>query len=361
MKRLHIKRPCDRETAFTLVELLVVIAIIGVLVALLLPAVQAAREAARRAQCANNLKQIGLGFLNFESTKKHFPPGQFKPLGLATSKAVSWTVWHLPYIEQQNVFDQFDFSKSVTEHPNNRADMKGPSNAILDVYLCPSTSRLGNYRDESHRLFGLPVGANNDTGNGLACIDYLGIPGPDYDVINKVSGISYGSEGAAGNTSFEIDRGVLKKLVSGGICLGKPYECTSAVVKFRQITDGATYTIIVAESSGKGTEDSFVNCNGDNPPATSEFSGAWASYRNLSGVKLDPDPKVGKAYCGQYFSAINPPEKFHFALEEFFSDHPGGVQTVRCDGSVHFMSDDTSRDVYFALCSADGYELIQEE
>lgn len=361
MKRILAKSRSNRQDAFTLVELLVVIAIIGVLVALLLPAVQAAREAARRSQCANNLKQIGLGFLNYESTKKHFPPGQYKPLGLAISKAVSWTVWHLPYIEQQNVFDQFDFSKSVTEHPNNRVDLRGPSNTILPVYLCPSTARLGNYRDESHRLFGLPVKANNDTGNGLACTDYLGIPGPDYDIINKVSGISYGSEGAAGNTSFQIDRGVLKKLISGGICLGKPYECSSEVVKFRQITDGATYTMIAAESSGKGTEDSSINCNGDNTPATSEFSGAWASHKNVSSVKLDPDPVVGKAYCGEYLSAINPPPKYHFAYEELFSDHPGGVQNVRCDGSVHFMSDDTSRDVYFALCTVDGEELIPEE
>ena len=91
MLRLNFRKLRSRATAFTLVELLVVVAIIGVLVALLLPAVQAAREAARRTQCTSNLKQIGLGMLNYESSRKHFPPGQFKPAGL-TEKRVAFLV-----------------------------------------------------------------------------------------------------------------------------------------------------------------------------------------------------------------------------------------------------------------------------
>lgn len=174
----------SKLTGFTLVELLVVIAIIGVLVALLLPAVQAAREAARRTQCMSNLKQIGLGLLNYESSRKHFPPGQFKPAGLATKRVLSWSVWHLPYIEQQNVFDRFDFSKSVREEPNNMPDLSGPSNAIVDVYLCPSTATLGNHRGPDHRLEALNS-TGSETGNGLACIDYGGISGPDYNITNQ--------------------------------------------------------------------------------------------------------------------------------------------------------------------------------
>lgn len=353
---IRISGPRNPRHAFTLVELLVVIAIIGVLIALLLPAVQAARESARRMQCTNNLKQIGLGLLNFESSKKHFPPGQFKPAGLTPKLALSWPVWHLPYIEQQAVFDRFDFGRSVRATPNNRPDLSGPANTIIDAYLCPSTSRLGNHRGEDHRLFGLPEGS--ETSNGLACIDYAGIPGPDYDVTNKLTGQSYGSEGAAGNTSFKIDRGVLLKLISGGLCLNKNKECSSGVVSFRQITDGSSNTMIVAESSGKGTEDQLLNCNGPNPAGTSEVSGAWASFKNLSGVRLDPDAEVGKAFCGNLVSAINPPEKLHFVYEELFSDHPGGVNALFCDGSVHFLSDETSRDVYFALCSKDGGEVV---
>jgi prepilin-type processing-associated H-X9-DG protein len=73
-------------------------------------------------------------------------------------------------------------------------------------------------------------------------------------------------------------------------------------------------------------------------------------------VLLDPETPV----CGQSLSAVNPPAKFQFVYEEFFSDHPGGVQTLRCDGSVRFMKDDTDRNVYFALCTRDGGEIIDD-
>lgn len=107
--------------AFTLVELLVVIAIIGVLVALLLPAVQAARESARRTQCSNNLKQIGLGMLNFEVSKKTYPPGEYKPIGVPTSAGLAWCTWFLPYIEEPNVHAQMNFKMDLRKPPNWRA------------------------------------------------------------------------------------------------------------------------------------------------------------------------------------------------------------------------------------------------
>ena len=97
-----LRRP---PSAFTLVELLVVITIIGILIALLLPAVQAAREAARRMQCANNLKQVGVALLNYEHACGTFPPGG---LTLPSSCGHSWWVRILPYVEQENIFDQFE-------------------------------------------------------------------------------------------------------------------------------------------------------------------------------------------------------------------------------------------------------------
>jgi len=357
MFRTKKSRPCGSLKAFTLVELLVVIAIIGVLVALLLPAIQSAREAARRAQCMSNLKQIGLGMLNYESSRKSFPPGQFKPAGLTEKRALSWSVWHLPYIEQQSVFNQFDLKFGVTELPNNRPDLTGPSNMVIDVYRCPSTGRIQNFRGNDGRLTGLPEasGSSGHTGNGLGTIDYMGIRGPDWDVINKVSGITYGTEGGSNFTSLKLDRGILMYLQSGGLCLNKNETCSSAVVRFKEITDGATYTILIGESSGRGAEEG-LKCNGENTLSTDEFSGAWASDKNISRVKLDPESPV----CGETISAINPSTKYQFAYEEFFSDHPGGVQTLRCDGSVQFLRDDTERDVYFALCTRNGEELIAD-
>ncbi len=105
-------RRCQKESqGFTLVELLVVIAIIGILVALLLPAIQAAREAARRSQCTNNMKQLGLGVLNFESGRRKLPaPGQCDSTGGASTTYMihATTTLILPYIEQGTVYDMFD-------------------------------------------------------------------------------------------------------------------------------------------------------------------------------------------------------------------------------------------------------------
>ncbi len=340
-------KPASQRFAFTLVELLVVIAIIGVLVALLLPAIQAAREAARRSQCGNNLKQIGLGLLNYESLKKHFPPGRYKPAGITEKNMLSWSVWHLPYIEQGNLFDLIDFSIPLTSPPNNVVDLSGPTNSVISTYLCPSTGRRQRYRGEDNRISGLP---SNPENNGLGCLDYMGIPGPDPDVLNTSTGDVYGSDGAS--SLKNIQRGVLLKLNSDVICRFPHEVCSSAVIAFKEITDGASYTIIVGESTGKATEEELRPEGQENIYLTNQASGAWASGRNISGIDLDPltgDP-----------SAINPPEKWQFSKEEFFSDHPGGVFTLRCDGSVHFMANDTSRDVYFALSSRDGGEIVAD-
>ena len=130
-----------RRRAFTLVELLVVIAIMGVLVALLLPAVQSAREAARRTQCTNNLKQIGIGMANFEVAKKHFPPGEFKPAGVPAGAGLAWSCWFLPYIEENNLYDRMNLAMDMRAPPNWQADLSGPTNQVIPVYLCPSMGR----------------------------------------------------------------------------------------------------------------------------------------------------------------------------------------------------------------------------
>jgi len=129
----HIPR--YRRPAFTLVELLVVIAIIGVLVALLLPAVQAAREAARRSQCSNNLKQLGIGMHNHHDTYNVFPKNSYGGVDYG------WENWHrfsasykvLPFIEQTNLYEQFDKSKGWDFHYN------GPLNTKVKTFICPSS------------------------------------------------------------------------------------------------------------------------------------------------------------------------------------------------------------------------------
>ena len=141
--------------AFTLVELLVVIAIIGVLIALLLPAVQAAREAARRSQCANNMRQASLAVLNYESSHKMLPPAGlvqikrdtqygvdiFNPLG---GIRFSWIVEVLPFMDEQSLFDKFDHSKQIVFQDQN------PQATSIATLLCPSDAaggRFYEYRD----------------------------------------------------------------------------------------------------------------------------------------------------------------------------------------------------------------------
>src|SRR5688572_28592874 len=106
--RLH--RVSLRRSGFTLVELLVVIAIIGILIALLLPAVQAAREAARRTQCSNNLKQIGLGLQNYHSAHKSFPPGGV----LRNNQGHSWWLLICPYVEETSIYQRFQLNNDTT-------------------------------------------------------------------------------------------------------------------------------------------------------------------------------------------------------------------------------------------------------
>lgn len=322
---------------FTLVELLVVIAIIGVLVALLLPAIQAARESARRAQCSNNLHQIGVGMINFHDSKKHFPPGQWKPAGVPTGGALAWCAWFLPYIEEQNLHDQMDFKKDMRVPPNWRADLSGPVNTLVPTYLCPSTARHQSHRDDNGRLIDFNRNGIFDTsGEGMACIDYMGISGPHTDVINPAKGKEYGD-----------NRGILLNLSSGPLCWGAIPECFSKTISMRNVTDGTSRTIVVGECSGRGVEDS----NGDRTGAdTGKLDGAWASYNNLGRIQYNVE--------SHGFSAINPPPEINWREEELFSDHPGGVHVLMCDGSVHFLGDDTHYRVYYALCSRDGEETI---
>src|SRR5262245_18870549 len=149
-----------RRGGFTLVELLVVIAIIGVLVALLLPAVQAAREAARRSSCSNNLKQLAIGCHNYHDVTLKFPMNYATTPGNAhwteppdtLHRSTSWMVQVLPFVEQKPLHDQIDFRFDVKLDPRNGPTVNSPnspSNAfvartVIKTYLCPSDGLIGN-------------------------------------------------------------------------------------------------------------------------------------------------------------------------------------------------------------------------
>ena len=128
---------------FTLIELLVVITIIGILIALLLPAVQAAREAARRLQCSNNFKQIGLALLNYESAHGSFPPAKIYIDSPRWFVGPTWSAFILPFIESTSLYEQYDYSQGYSSPGDGFVVFGEPTNVLVGgyriaVYICPS-------------------------------------------------------------------------------------------------------------------------------------------------------------------------------------------------------------------------------
>lgn len=228
--------PLNRRPAFTLVELLVVIAIIGILVALLLPAVQAAREAARRTQCQNNLRQIGLGILNFEDANRELPTGGAEPWHndgpeeVRYGKGYGWMVQILPFIEDtalQNI------SKGYGEG-DEHLDLQVRSTPVT-IYFCPSR------RQNIVRV----TGAASASGCGLGCAlnDYAGsTPDNDLNVDPPSRQGGWFWQGDAHLTNNRINtnadfQGVIVRAFFSEPC------------KMGQITDGTSKTIMVGEKA----------------------------------------------------------------------------------------------------------------
>nr|WP_261360806.1 DUF1559 domain-containing protein [Aeoliella straminimaris] len=308
------------RSAFTLVELLVVIAIIGILVALLLPAVQAAREAARRSQCQNNLKQNGLAALNFESARGHFPSGSetiFPEHCSSTGdcRGTSYAVQMLPYMEQGVIPDIFDFDQEggTLSLWANSGDIL--ENTELSVFRCPS-------------FF--------DDVNPPARKDYFAICGGRYP------------EGP-GN--------------SGEVFYDGVYYLNSRT-RISKITDGTSNTMAIGEAihyvlrgwgpgSMKPREGGpslwFLggNCQG-NSDRTDCFGLTDFHGRSLRNTKL---PMNSKLPILRHENANDTP---------MGSAHTGGAQFAYCDGHVDFLQDDIDMDVYQALSTRAGGEIINE-
>jgi prepilin-type N-terminal cleavage/methylation domain-containing protein/prepilin-type processing-associated H-X9-DG protein len=303
----------DLRSGLTLIELLVVIAIIGIVLALTIPAVQMARESSRRTACKNNLRQIGLGLQNFESTHRKFPPGKkwSGPSTSPTSFAMAWSALILEHIEQRPLQDQINFKLAFTDPSNLPATTQ-----TIPIYLCPSTGRFEAHRTAKGRLTNL----GSLPGNGLACIDYMGISGPDKDAKNPLSHLVYGRQ-----------RGVL--IGTKGLALA-PELTEPPPVRMASITDGLSNTICVTECTGRGVamKDGAIDA----------LHGAWASGNNVSHVDGNINGKTPKAWYS----------------EQIYSDHPGGAHVLMCDGSVHYAPKHTDDTLIRSLCSRDGQEAV---
>jgi len=269
---------------FTLVELLVVIAIIGVLIALLLPAVQQAREAARRMQCTNHMKQIGLAFHNYHDTHGTFPPGWIHEGGV---HAWGWATMILPYMEQKALNDTLD-SRTTTlgQIVNDNATQQqwDAAQTVLDTYKCPSDNAPDH--GESNVAFGV----NRDFGGA----DGFQMPHSNY-VANM--GI--------------CRRG--KALKNTGIAYG------NSRIGFRDITDGTSNTFLLGE---RRWEVNGVNC----------WAGTWLGTRSTNGN--GSRAVFYNTAISLYPLNINNQTECQFG---FNSLHPGGANFVRCDASVSFI------------------------
>jgi prepilin-type N-terminal cleavage/methylation domain-containing protein/prepilin-type processing-associated H-X9-DG protein len=314
---------------FTLVELLVVIAIIGVLVALLLPAVQAAREAARRMSCQNNLKQIGLASHNFHDITGEMPRA-YKP-----ETGLSWHVYLLPYIEQQPLFNAFDTTTVNWTHTSaNRNDPHGLK--IVGSYQCPSCNLKRQPFNSPHHINGPTDLIPPNTGSPAAVPHYYGVNGPRGGVGNG-GGTGGGTGGGASQYPVGTATHETVPAATSGIFQ------RDGTIRMARITDGTSNTLMVAEMSWLspqwGTRWRTWVRGGD------EYQGIMpgrpsfvVSCRNVT----NPINSIFKANLIVPYNDV-----------PFGSMHPGGMNATFGDGSVRFVNQTMSMQTYRAIASRD--------
>jgi prepilin-type N-terminal cleavage/methylation domain-containing protein/prepilin-type processing-associated H-X9-DG protein len=321
----------NRRIGFTLIELLVVIAIIAILIGLLLPAVQKVREAAARMSCSNNLKQIGLGVMNYESTYGYFTPGDSRLGAYGT-----WQVAILPYVEQDNIFKLYsNYNDILNNGTNNYASTANLPvvQQTIKMFTCPSDSMAGqnpfgtnritkhnyliNFGNTVRRQFNAayPVGCTGGTtiGNTAGCVTYGGAP--------------FRLNAPNGTTN------------------------TQQFVRITEITDGTSNTLMASEGLQGGLNDTRG--------MTWWGPGAAFHTYNVPNSSAADRIQTGGGCLNQ--PTMNRPCVIDTAGDNQLaarSGHSGGVNAAMCDGSVRFYTNSITVQTWRSLGTTVGGEVF---
>ncbi len=313
---------------FTLIELLVVIGIIGVLVGLLLPAVQSAREAARRMSCSNNMRQLGLAVHNYHDTQRRIPPGHFAS---ASTRARAGVAIHgtgvaiLPFIEQGNLLQNYSYELGF-DHDDNQASVL----TSVPTYLCPSTpddQRTVECRNFFGALLGLPMAS----GNQAAVSDYNGVLAV-YDV--------------RGNEAIGLMGH--KRLFPSGHPFAMLNEDTTS--SFSDCLDGLSNTILFYEQAGRPKNYVSGKWNG---LELEDLDAAFVPWAGSYGVNVLPASADGSTKMGpRVVNGNNAWQPYSF--------HAGGVHIVLADGATRLITDSIDSHTFWSLAGRRDFEVIGE-